>query len=101
MILIDTSVIVAWLDPRHAHHSECLRAIVDWAGRDELAVSSVTYAELAAGGRTREAVELIWIFRRHGGLATLLAGLVNGKSIRLCCQTFLFVRRRRSLAAGI
>ena len=28
-----------------------------WAGEDHLAVSSVTYAELAAGGRTREAVE--------------------------------------------
>ena len=57
MILVDSSVIVAWLDKAHKHHKECLVAIVDWAGRDQLAVSSVTYAELAAGARTREAVD--------------------------------------------
>jgi predicted nucleic acid-binding protein len=57
MILVDTSVIVAWLDGAHKHHKECLTAIVLWAGRDQLAVSSVTYAELAAGARTREGVD--------------------------------------------
>jgi predicted nucleic acid-binding protein len=57
MILVDTSVVVAWIDTSHEHHADCLRAILDWAGRDELAVSSVTYAELAAGGRTREGVD--------------------------------------------
>ena len=57
MILVDTSVIVAWLDSTHKHHKECLAGIVHWAGRDQLAVSAVTYAELAAGARTREAVE--------------------------------------------
>lgn len=57
MILVDTSVIIAWLDPEHAHHRECWAAIRDWAGRDELAVSAVTFGELAAGARTREAVE--------------------------------------------
>jgi predicted nucleic acid-binding protein len=57
MILVDTSVIVAWLDRTHEYHSECWRAIFDCAGRDQLAVSSVTYAELASGGRTREAVD--------------------------------------------
>ena len=57
MILVDTSIIVAWLDSRHEHHAQSLRAIVDWAAQDDLAVSSVTYAELAAGGRTREAVD--------------------------------------------
>jgi predicted nucleic acid-binding protein len=57
MILVDTSVIVAWLDGAHKHHKECLAAIVFWAGRDQLAVSSVTYAELAAGARTREGVD--------------------------------------------
>jgi predicted nucleic acid-binding protein len=57
MILVDTSVIVAWLDRTHKHHQECLAAILHWAGRDELAISSVTYAELAAGARTREAVD--------------------------------------------
>jgi predicted nucleic acid-binding protein len=57
MILVDTSIIVAWLDKTHKHHHECWRAILDCAGRDQLAVSSVTYAELASGGRTREAVD--------------------------------------------
>lgn len=57
MILVDTSVIVAWFDPAHTHHRECWAAIRHWAGRDGLAVSSVSYAELAAGARTREAVE--------------------------------------------
>jgi predicted nucleic acid-binding protein len=57
MILVDTSVIVAWLDPAHRHHQECWAAIRYWGGRDHLAVSSVTYAELAAGARTREGVD--------------------------------------------
>ena len=57
MILVDTSVIVAWLDKNHPHHRPCLKAIEHWALRDRLAVSSVTYGELAAGGRTREAVD--------------------------------------------
>lgn len=57
MILVDTSVIVAWLDKNHPHHSACLKAIEYYAGREPLAVSSVTFGELAAGGRTREAVE--------------------------------------------
>jgi predicted nucleic acid-binding protein len=57
MILVDTSVIVAWLDKTHPNHRACLTAIEYWAQRERLAVSSVTYGELAAGGRTREAVE--------------------------------------------
>jgi predicted nucleic acid-binding protein len=57
MILVDTSVIVAWLDKDHPHHRACLAAIEHWAKREKLAVSSVTYGELAAGGRTREAVD--------------------------------------------
>lgn len=57
MILIDTSVIVAWMDRAHKHHKDCWSAIRHWAGRDELAISSVTYAELAAGARTREAAD--------------------------------------------
>ena len=28
-----------------------------WAAHDQLVVSAVTYAELAAGGRTREAID--------------------------------------------
>jgi len=57
MILVDTSVIVAWLDGTHPQHRECVNAIEHWAQRGQLAVSTVTHAELAAGGRTREAVE--------------------------------------------
>ena len=57
MILVDTSVIVAWLDATHKNHQEFLAAVRHWAGRDQLAVSSVTYAELAAGARTREGVD--------------------------------------------
>jgi predicted nucleic acid-binding protein len=56
MILVDTSVIVAWLDRSHPQHQACLTALEHWAQRDRLAVSSVTLAELAAGGRTRDAV---------------------------------------------
>ena len=57
MILVDTSVIVAWLDRSHPHHRQCLHALKKWAGRDQLAVSAITYAELAAGARTREGVD--------------------------------------------
>jgi predicted nucleic acid-binding protein len=57
VILIDTSVIVAWMDANHKHHRECWAAIRGWSGKDELAISSVTYSELAAGARTREAVD--------------------------------------------
>jgi predicted nucleic acid-binding protein len=57
MILVDTSVIVAWLDKTHPHHKASLTAIEHWAARDQLGVSTVTFAELAVGGRTREAVE--------------------------------------------
>lgn len=57
MIIVDTSVIVAWLDKTHPHHRASLKAISYYAERDTLAVSSVTYGELAAGGRTREAVD--------------------------------------------
>jgi hypothetical protein len=57
MILVDTSVIVAWLDRSHPQHRACLAALESWAQRGPLAVSSVTCGELAAGGRTRDAVE--------------------------------------------
>jgi predicted nucleic acid-binding protein len=57
VILVDTSVIVAWLDPNHPRHQQCWVAIRHWAGRDKLVISSVTYAELAAGARTKEGVD--------------------------------------------
>lgn len=57
MILVDASVIVAWLDRDHPHHAACLAALEHWARRESLAVSCVTCGELAAGGRSRDAVE--------------------------------------------
>lgn len=57
MILVDTSVIVPWLDKNHSSHRDCVAAIEKWIQRDQLAVSAVTFAELAAGARTREYVE--------------------------------------------
>jgi predicted nucleic acid-binding protein len=57
VILVDTSVIVAWLDEAHEDHRACLESLEHWAGREELGVCSVTFGELAAGGRTRQAVE--------------------------------------------
>ncbi len=83
MTLVDTSVIVAWLDGTHEDHRACTQALEHWAGRDQLAVSSVTYAELAAGGRTRPAVdEDLQDFQRMelGFEAAWLAGLAFGRS---------------------
>lgn len=57
MILVDTSIIVAWLDRMHPDHLACTRSLERWAEKETLAVSSVTFAELAVGARTREAVE--------------------------------------------
>ncbi len=57
MILVDTSVMVAWLDPRHPDHAACTEALDGCAAVDELAISALTVAELAAGGRSREALE--------------------------------------------
>jgi predicted nucleic acid-binding protein len=57
MILVDTSVIVAWLDTNHPEHEVCARALLNCSAVDSLAVSSVTFAELAAGKRTREALD--------------------------------------------
>ena len=57
MILVDTSVIVAWLDPDHPDHNVCSQALDGWSACDELALSSITIAELAAGGRSRDALE--------------------------------------------
>jgi predicted nucleic acid-binding protein len=83
MILVDTSVIVAWLDRTHADHRACAKALEHWAGQDELAVSAVTFAELAAGGRTRQAVELDLLDFRQVELdfeAAWRAGLAFGRT---------------------
>jgi predicted nucleic acid-binding protein len=65
VILVDTSVIVPWLDKGHAAHPQCAAALERWIQRDELAVSAVTFAELAAGARTRQYVEeALQIFQR-------------------------------------
>lgn len=57
MILVDTSVIVAWLDPDHPDHQKCVQALDNCGAVDELAISAVTFGELAAGGRSREALD--------------------------------------------
>lgn len=57
MILVDTSVIIAWLDETHEAHPVCVAAIEKRIREDALAVSAITFAELAAGARTREYVE--------------------------------------------
>jgi predicted nucleic acid-binding protein len=65
VILVDTSVIVAWLDRDHEHHEACTRALERAGQADEMGISTVTYAELASGARTREHVdEQLAIFRR-------------------------------------
>src|ERR1019366_4840209 len=65
VILVDTSVIVAWLDRNHDHHEACTEALDRASQADELGISTVTYAELASGARTREHVdEQLSIFRR-------------------------------------
>ena len=40
MILVDTSVIVAWLDRTHEDHAACTKALEHWAGQDQLGVSA-------------------------------------------------------------
>lgn len=57
MILIDTSTIVAWLDSGHPDHLTSAAAVVSAFLDGEVSVSVVTLAELAVGGRTREALE--------------------------------------------
>ena len=52
MILMDTSTLVAWLDEGHEHHKSSAAAVVEALASDDVAVSVVTLAELAAGGRT-------------------------------------------------
>ncbi len=65
MILVDTSVIVGWIDADHPCHRSCERALLRWANEDELAISAITYAELAAAGRTKEALdEILGGFKR-------------------------------------
>ena len=59
MILVDTSVIAGWIDPDHPHHQACEAALLRWADDDELAISALTYAELAAAGRSKEGLDEI------------------------------------------
>ena len=57
MILIDTSTIVAWLDAGHPDHRTASNAVTDALANEQAVVSVVTIAELAAGGRTPQAIE--------------------------------------------
>lgn len=83
MILVDTSVVVAVQDQTHSQHAVCLTALMDWADRGPLAVSAVTLAELAAGGRTREAMAAdfeLWTILPLDAEASLRAGLAFARS---------------------
>ncbi|MGO8931279.1 MAG: PIN domain-containing protein [Limisphaerales bacterium] len=42
MILVDTSVIVVWLDRDHAHHKACTDALDRASQADGLGISTVT-----------------------------------------------------------
>src|SRR5437764_438602 len=116
MILVDTSVIVAWLDRTHQYHNLCRDALHAAAAGDQVAVSSVTYAELAAGGRKREAVdeqlevfvrldlnfEAAWragrVFRRchpeKGDAVVLPDFLIRAQAAALGCRHLTNDRRR-------
>ena len=67
MILVDTSVIVAWLDRNHPRHRVCLAALEDWPQRDRLAVSCVTVGELAAGGSGIKQSARVVVWRAQNG----------------------------------
>src|SRR5438046_1288591 len=56
MILLDTSIVVAWLDPGHQFHAICSESLDRWTASG-LVVSSITYAELASAGRTQESID--------------------------------------------
>ena len=57
VILVDTSIVVAWLDPDHPDHAACTQALDQCGAVDDLAISAITFAELAAGGRTHDALD--------------------------------------------
>jgi len=57
VILVDTSVIGAWVDPDYDQHEAWVEALVSADERETRAASSVTYGELAAGARNREGVD--------------------------------------------
>ena len=91
MILVDTSVIVAWLDEKHDAHRACVAAIEKWVRQDQLAVSAVTFAELAAGSRTREHVEeALDLFERLDVRATFLFDENHAGCARLCSENWCF-----------
>ena len=56
MTLIDSSTIVAWLDQSHPDHVTAAAAVTEALLSNGAAVSVVTLAELAAGGRTQQAI---------------------------------------------
>lgn len=85
MILVDTSIIIAVQDQNHPEHAACLSALESCAARNPLAVSVVTLGELAAGGRTREAMAEdfeLWTILPVDAEAALRAGQAFARSYR-------------------
>ena len=77
MILVDIRVIVAWLDSAHPAHAMSTRALEACGQVEELGVTSLTLAELAAGGcRENELLEDLkgFVVLPLDSKAALLAG---------------------------
>jgi predicted nucleic acid-binding protein len=63
--LVDSSVLIALLDPADAHHEEARRALVEAEDRGPLVAPAVVYGELLTGallqgGRTVEVIESLF-----------------------------------------
>ena len=65
------TIIVAWLDSDHEHHRASTNALKPAAASKRLSVSTVTYAELVAGNRTKESAHELLYARTTPSMRTL------------------------------
>jgi len=95
-LVLDASVLIAWLDPEDAHHEQVLHAL-NGAAREEWAISSLTLAEVmtraaadeerfAALGEAIADLELV-VLPVDDGDAESLARLRSVSGLRMpdCC----------------